>query len=198
MTTATRLGHILSRVSFSAVTSVSVLGWSIIESHPVMAQNHGPAALTGIVSSLEEEKMEGVVVSAKRPGSTIMVSVSTNAQGQYSFPQDRLEPGAYDITMRAVGYTLKPTVATIQSGGSTQLDLTLAKAAPNTLALQMTNSEWMQSAPGTPGQKMALLSCLDCHGLQRPVFSKDNASGMAITVQRMRGHTPNASPTFPF
>ncbi len=47
--------------------------------------------------------MEGVVVSAKRPGSTIMVSVSTNAQGQYSFPKDRLAPGDYDITMRAVG-----------------------------------------------------------------------------------------------
>ncbi len=71
-----------------------------------MAQNRGPAALTGTVSSREEGKMEGVVVSAKRPGSTIMVSVSTNAQGQYSFPQDRLAPGDYDITMRAVGYTL--------------------------------------------------------------------------------------------
>jgi Carboxypeptidase regulatory-like domain len=94
--------------------------------------------------------MEGVVVSAKRPGSTIMVSVSTDAQGQYSFPQDRLAPGAYDITIRAIGYTLKPTVATVQSGGSMQLDLRLAKAAPDLLALQMSNSEWLQSAPSTP------------------------------------------------
>ena len=131
--------------------------------------------------------MEGVVVSAKRPGSTVMVSVSTDAQGQYSFPQDRLAPSAYDITIRAVGYTLKPTTATIGTGGSTQLDLALAKAAPAALALQLSNSEWMQSAPGTPAQKIALLSCLDCHGLQRPFFSKDNASEMAITVQRMRG-----------
>ena len=142
--------------------------------------------------------MEGVVVSAKRPGSTIMVSVSTNAQGQYSFPQDRLAPGAYDITMRAVGYTLKPTVATIRSGGPTQLDLKLAKAAPDVLALQMSNSELMQSAPGTPGQKMAMLRCYDCHGLQRPFFSKDNASEMAFTLQRMTAHTANASPNFPF
>ena len=107
-------------------------------------------------------------------------------------------PRCYDITMRAVGYTLKPTTATIQSDGSTQLDLKLAKAAPNVLALQLTNSEWMQSAPGTPAQKMALLACLDCHGLQRPFFSKDKAPEMAITVQRMRAHTPNASPNFPF
>ena len=125
--------------------------------------------------------MEGVVVSAKRPGSTIMVSVSTNAQGQYSFPQDRLDPGAYDITMRAVGYTLKPTAATVQSGGPTQLDLSLAKAAPDVLALQMSNSEWMQSAPGTPGQKIAVLRCLDCHGLQRPFFSKTKCVGNGVS-----------------
>src|SRR5215469_9172121 len=198
MMTATRLGNVLTRLSFGAIASIGLTAFALPGSHPAMAQNHGPAALTGTVSSSEEGKMEGVVVSAKRPGSTIMVSVSTNAQGQYSFPQDRLAPGAYDITIRAVGYTLKPTIATIGSGGSAQLDLNLAKAAPHVLALQMSNSEWMQSAPGTPAQKMALLSCLDCHGLQRPFFSKDNASEMAITVQRMRGHAPNASPNFPF
>src|SRR5882757_6679197 len=198
MTTATRLGNLLARLSFGAMTSMGLLGLQIVGSHPATAQNRGPAALAGTVYSPEEGNIEGGGVSAKRPGSTIMVSVSTNAQGQYSFPQDRLAPGAYDITMRAIGYTLKPTTATIQSGGSAQLDLTLAKAAPNVLALQMSNSEWMQSAPGTPGQKMALLSCLDCHGLQRPLFSKDNASEMAITVQRMRAHAPNASPNFPF
>jgi virginiamycin B lyase len=198
MTTATRLGNGLVRLSFGALASMSLLALPTAGSHPAMAQNHIPAALTGIVSSPEEGKMEGVVVSAKRPGSTIMVSVSTDAQGKYSFPQDRLAPGAYDITIRAAGYTLKPTTATTESGGSTQLDLTLAKAAPNVLALQMSNSEWMQSAPGTPAQKMALLGCLDCHGLQRPFFSKDNESEMAVTVQRMRAHAPNASPNFPF
>ena len=198
MTTATRLGSFLARLSFGAMTSMGLLGLLSVGSHPAMAQNQGPTALTGTVSSPEEGKMEGVVVSAKRPGSSIMVSVGTNAQGQYSFPQDRLAPGAYDITIRAAGYALKPTTAAIRSGSSAQLDLRLAKAAPDVLALQMSNSEWMQSAPGTPGQKMALLSCLDCHGLQRPFFSKDNASAMAITVQRMRAHTPNASPNFPF
>ncbi len=198
MTTATRLGNGLTRLSFGALASTALLALPIAGSHPAMAQNHGPAALTGTVSSPEEGKMEGVVVSAKRPGSTIMVSVSTNAQGQYSFPQDRLAPGAYDITMRAIGYTLKPTVATIQSGGSTQLDLPLAKAAPDVLALQLSNSELIQSAPGTPAQKMAILRCLDCHGLQRPFFSKDNASEMAFTVERMSAHSSNASPNFPF
>src|SRR3974390_316116 len=129
MTTVTRLGDVLTRLSFGAITSLGLLTLPIAGSHPAMAQNHGPAALTGAVSSSEEGKMEGVVVSAKRPGSTIMVSVSTNAQGQYSFPQDRLSPGAYDITIRAIGYTLKPTSATIESGGPTPLHPTPAEGA---------------------------------------------------------------------
>ena len=198
MTTATRPGNVLTRLSLGAIAGLGLLALPIAASHPATAQNHGPAALAGTVSSPEEGKMEGVVVSAKRPGSTIMVSVSTDAQGHYSFPQDRLTPGAYDITMRAVGYTLKPTVATIQPGGATQLDLALAKAAPDVLALQLSNSELLQSAPGTPAQKMAMLRCLDCHGLQRPFFSKDNASEMAFTVERMSAHSSNASPNFPF
>ena len=134
-----------------------------------MAQNHGPGALTGTVSSPEEGKMEGVVVSAKRPGSTIMVSVSTNAQGQYSFPRDRLVPGAYDIPIRAAGYTLKPTTATIQSGDSAQLDLRLAKAASDVLALQMSNSEWMQSAPGMPGLRIPVNADSDSDRLRTAI-----------------------------
>jgi len=195
MTNATRLGYLLAGLSFGALASAGLLA-PVVGTDPALAQ--GTAALTGTVSSAEEGKMEGVVVSAKRPGSTIMVSVSTNAQGQYRFPKDRLAPGDYDITMRAVGYTLPSTKATIRAAGSTQLDLRLAKAGADILPLQLTNSEWILSAPGTHDQKLALLRCLDCHGMQRPIFSKEDASEMAYTLQRMTAHSANASPNFPF
>jgi streptogramin lyase len=198
MTTATRLGNSLTRLSFGAMASVSALALAVAWSNPAIAQSHGPAALTGTVSSTQEGKMEGVVVSAKRPGSTIMVSVSTNAKGEYSFPRDRLAPGDYDITMRAAGYTLPATKATIKVDGPAKVDLKLAKATPDVLALQLTNSEWVQSAPGTDAQKIAFLRCLDCHGLQRPLFSKDGAEEMARTIHRMSAHSANASPNFPF
>lgn len=190
MTTTTRLANRLMKLSLGAMAGISLLVL------PEMA--HAKSPLTGIVSSAEEGKMEGVVVSAKRPGSTIMVSVSTNAAGEYRFPEDRLLPGEYDITIRAAGYTLPPTKAKIHEEGEAKLDLKLAKAAPSVLALQLTNSEWMQSAPGTEVQKLAFLRCLDCHGFQRPIFSKENAEEMAYTVQRMGAHSANASPNFPF
>src|SRR5215468_7190784 len=70
-------------------------------------QDSGSVSLTGIVSSQKEGPMEGVVVSAKRDGLTITVSVVSDAQGRYSFPRNRLEPGQYSVRMRAVGYELE-------------------------------------------------------------------------------------------
>src|SRR5580692_8443781 len=66
----------------------------------------GQAALTGTVSSDVEGKMEGVVVTANRPGSIVQVSVTTDAQGRYAFPANRLDPGEYKISIRAVGYDI--------------------------------------------------------------------------------------------
>src|SRR5258706_2548416 len=198
MKTVKGLEGVLIRVTLAGVLGLGLATLPIVASLPAMAQSQGPAALTGQVTSQEEGAMEGVVVSAKRQGSTIMVSVVSNAQGQYDFPKDRLEPGAYDITMRAIGYVLPKTTATVSASGPAQLDLKLAKASHDQLALQMSNSEWMQSAPGTDAQKTSLLRCLDCHGMQRPFFSKKNAEEMAIAVQRMTVHTANASPDFPF
>src|ERR1700722_6111578 len=70
----------------------------------VWAQDH--AVLTGTVSSEAEGNMEGVVVTARKPGSIVQVSVTTDAQGCYSFPDNRLEPGEYAISIRAVGYDI--------------------------------------------------------------------------------------------
>ena len=66
----------------------------------------GQAALTGTVSSDAEGNMEGVVVTAKKPNSIVQVSVTTDAQGRYTFPENRLEPGEYTISIRAVGYDI--------------------------------------------------------------------------------------------
>src|SRR6266436_7458291 len=83
---------------------------------PVTAQTPAASALAGKVTSQEEGAMEGVLVSAKRAGSTMTITVVSNAQGQYSFPRDRLEPGAYSLAIRAVGYELP-------SRGSAQVEV---------------------------------------------------------------------------
>src|SRR5260370_31353668 len=70
----------------------------------ITAQNAPSAALTGQVTSEAEGAMEGVVVSAKKAGSTVTVSVISDAQGHYRFPANRLGAGKYSIKIRAAGY----------------------------------------------------------------------------------------------
>src|SRR5580700_9703063 len=77
----------------------------------VLAVNASPSraegvALTGKVTSAQEGAMEGVLVTAKKPGATVAITVVTNKDGVYSFPASRLVPGQYDIKIRAVGYDL--------------------------------------------------------------------------------------------
>ena len=120
---------------------------------PVLAQS--AAALAGKVSSAAEPVMEGVVVSAKKDGSTITVSVVTNDKGEYSFPAARLEPGHYTLGARAVGYDLDgPKAADVAAGQAATADITL-KPTRN-LASQLTNAEWMNSMPGNGA------GCVNC------------------------------------
>src|SRR5207302_4810451 len=64
------------------------------------------AALAGQVSSAEEGPMEGVLVSAKKAGSSMTITVVSDQAGHYSFPAAKLEPGQYSIKIRAAGYEL--------------------------------------------------------------------------------------------
>ena len=118
--------------------------------------------------------MEGVVVSAKKDGSTITVSVVSDAQGRFTFPASRLEPGNYSLKARAVGYDLDgANTATVAAGKAAQAQLKLKKT--RNLAAQLTNAEWLMSMPGTDEQKKFLLNCNGCHSYQRIVNSSYDA-----------------------
>src|SRR2546425_11061640 len=107
-------------------------------SHTVRAE--GDAALTGVVSSEAEGKMEGVVVTARRAKSIVQVSVTTDAEGRYSFPRNRLEPGEYTLSVRAVGYDIGSPAKVTVNGKSASADIKLKKT--RNLAGQLTNAEW--------------------------------------------------------
>src|SRR5437763_15977854 len=96
-----------------------------LASDPAIAQT----ALSGQVTSAEEGPMEGVLVSAKRAGSTIAITVASDAQGRYVFPAAKLEPGHYALHIRATGYDLD---------GPAALDLTADKPATADLRLRKT------------------------------------------------------------
>src|SRR5438034_1274326 len=162
------------------------------------AEPSSPSALTGTVTSQAEGAMEGVIVGAKQAGSTITTWVVSNAQGQYSFPRDRMEPGKYVVSIRAVGYELPSTSVDVPAQPA-QLDLQLHKVtSASKLAMQLSNAEWLMSVPGAREQKLALAGCVNCHTLQRVLFSRFTADEMAQVVQRMTMHTNNSSPMHPW
>src|SRR5207244_11124914 len=106
---------------FIFVASI-IVGFSLLFSHS--AQTQSSIALAGRITSSEEAAMEGVLVSAKRVGSTITVTVASDEQGRYRFPSAKLQPGRYALRIRAIGYDLDgPRAVDIAIGQDTAADL---------------------------------------------------------------------------
>jgi streptogramin lyase len=150
-------------------------------------------ALTGIVSSADERAMEGVLVSAKKAGSTVTVTVVSDAQGRYRFPAHRLAPGKYALKVRAIGYELAGSSAV---NVPSQKNLLLRKAPD--LAAQLSNGEWLASMPGTDQQKGQLLNCVGCHTVERIARSRYDADAFMKTIlPRMQGYVNQSIPQHP-
>jgi virginiamycin B lyase len=177
------------------MTTALAVVLSQIAPSAIRADNQ-PAAITGLVSSDAEGPMEGVVVTAHKDGSIVSVSVYTDAQGRYAFPENRLEPGHYTLAIRAVGYDLSAPAATSVVGEQTSnVDLKLDKT--KNLPHQLTNAEWTMSIPGTEEQKAQLLNCTSCHTMERIMRSTHNADEWTHVVSRMMGYGAVSQPVKP-
>jgi virginiamycin B lyase len=162
---------------------------------PASAQ--GPsAALSGQVSSVKEGAMEGVIVSAKKTGGSVTVSVVSDAKGHYAFPAGRLEPGRYTLSIRAIGYELDGAkTAELAAGNPATADIALRPAKH--LPAQLSNAEWLASFPGTDEQKKATLNCVSCHDLDRIVGSMHTSDEFMQIFDRMSGYYPGSTPVYP-
>jgi virginiamycin B lyase len=78
----------------SILTALIFALFAFILGAPAGAQSATTAALVGQVSSAEEGPMEGVLVSARKSGSTITISVASDREGRYSFPSSKLGAGS--------------------------------------------------------------------------------------------------------
>jgi virginiamycin B lyase len=176
-----------------AVTALAILAAAYLP--PARAQS--PVALTGQITSAEEGPMEGVLVSARKAGSTITITVVSDANGIYSFPAGKLEPGTYALRIRAVGYDLEqPANVAVTAQQPAKQDLKLRKTED--LAAQLSNGEWLASFPGSDQQKNALLGCVGCHTLERMVRSTHTADDFInVTLPRMQGYVNQSIPAHP-
>src|SRR5207249_9840919 len=178
-----------------AVTALAVI-FNQTTSGPLHAQTPAASALAGQVTSTEEGPMEGVVVSARKDGSTVSISVVTNAQGRFAFPAARLEPGGYTLKASAAGYELDGAkAADVAAGHEAKVEIQLKKV--KNLSAHLTNAEWLMSMPGTDEQKRFLLNCNGCHTLERIMKSTYDADGFLEVFQRMSLYYPGSTPLKP-
>lgn len=143
-------------------------------------------SLTGVVTSQAEGSMEGVLVSAKRVPGTITLTVVSDRHGRYTFPVGRLEPGKYHLSIRATGYdAADPDLTVAVEKPTTEADIKLVRTRD--LASQLTDVEWLMSAPGRFEEKQYLfMTCSHCHTLA-PVFASTyDKSGWMTTFTRMQ------------
>jgi streptogramin lyase len=170
------------------VLPVLAVGLSLMLAAGLHAQPAPPIALAGRVSSVAEGLMEGVLVTARKPGSNVAVTVVSDARGRYRFPVSHMAPGTYGLTIRAAGYDLASAPAvTVAAGKTTNDDLRLVPTKD--LEDQLSNGEWMISAPGTDADRIGLLECTTCHSLQRVMDSYHTAADFrTFVLPRMAGY----------
>ena len=174
------------------LATAAVLSLSAIDRATALAAD---TALAGQVSSAEEGAMEGVIVSARRDGSTIRISVVTDAQGRYAFPAAKLGPGHYALSIRAEGYDLdRAGAADIAADTMATVDLRLKKTSD--LAAQLNNADWMASVPDLP-QRHQLAGCTNCHTVQRILDSTYTADEFMALIPRMMRYGSMSRPTHP-
>jgi virginiamycin B lyase len=162
----------------------------MLDVSPSFAQGlSGKAAIDGAA-------LEGVLVSAKKEGSNITTTVVTDSSGSYSFPADRLAPGKYALSIRAIGYVLDgPKTTEVADGKAGSADIKLSKT--KNLASQLSNAEWIMSIPAPDREKEFLDNCASCHTVQRIMNSTYNAEDFLGIFQRMGTYSPGSMPTKP-
>jgi virginiamycin B lyase len=176
------------------LTTVSFAG--LLAGLMIIGASARATSLSGTVSSAEEGLMEGVLVSARKEGATITTTVVSNAKGEFSFPPDRLEPGRYNLTIRAASYALaSPMQIDITAGVSLATGIKLAKA--KNIAAQLSNGEWIMSAPGSDQVKSFLADCVGCHTLQRVFTAMHTAEEWKNVFARMGRYAPETVPQRP-
>jgi streptogramin lyase len=162
----------------------------------IRANGSPPYAITGQISSQKEGPMEGVVIGAKKDGSTITVNVVSDEKGRFNVPAAKLEPGRYTLKIRAAGFDLdSPKTVDVVAGKATTANVKL-KPTEN-LSAQLSDAEWLLSIPGTEQQKNFLLGCNGCHTIERIVKANKGAEEWVQVFRRMSMYAPGSTPLRP-
>src|SRR5438876_12239634 len=144
------------------------------------------ALLSGRVVSSIGERLAGVPVRARRTNSTIAVTVYTNGEGDYAFPEwSDLTPGSHAISIELPDFEPARREITLTTGNTAKADFTLRPRQPS--IADATASEIVAGLPGTDEQKHLFIQCDNCHSLQYALKTPRTKEGWLQIIRRMAG-----------
>jgi streptogramin lyase len=147
----------------------------------------GETVLTGRITTVSGEPMEGVVVSARHLGKTFTTSVYTDAAGEYYFPA--MEQGTYHIWAQAVGYDAGIVQGITVSPSVHQQHFTLTPL--ENFEMQLRGDEWVASLPETTPNDRKMkevfrLNCFGgCHSPSHALKDRYDERGWKILIDKM-------------
>jgi len=151
------------------------------------------ALLSGKVVSSTGERLAGVPVRARRTNSTVAVTVYTDGEGVYAFPEwsdlrqvQKGSPSAsHSISIELPDFEPARREITLTDGTIATADFTLRPRQPS--IADATASEIVTALPGTDDQKHLLIQCDNCHSLQFALRTSRTKDQWTDIIRRMAG-----------
>jgi len=144
--------------------------------------------LSGAIASAAGQKLDGIVVSAKREGSTITTSVYTDATGNYYFPP--MAAGKYNVWAQALGF--EQTKSQVDLSANKKQDLTLKTITdPETKWRQLPGELVWAALPEANAEDVHMKqiihnNCNGCHTPSYPLQFKFDEQGWSRIIDLMK------------
>jgi len=144
--------------------------------------------LTGSVASAAGQKLEGVLVSAKREGSTITTNVYTDLNGEYFFPA--MADGKYQVWAQTLGF--KTAKGAVDLTATKHQDFQLAAITDPEERIRQLPSELLAAALPEETEADANIKrifhnqCTGCHTPGYPLQFKFDEAGWNKVINLMK------------
>lgn len=179
-------GSMKSRLVLAAALTIA-MGAAYAYWWPAETSAAGTALLEGRVTSSSGAALAGIPVRARKNNGTFAVSVYTNSNGEYSYPDwADISAGSYavSITLPDFVHTNREGV-TLKANETTNVDFRLEPRTPT--VEDATGSEIIAALPGTDEQKHLFIQCDNCHTLQWALRNPKTKEQWIATITRMAG-----------
>ncbi len=142
------------------------------------------ATVTGTVKGPDGAPFKAAFVEAQNTKSRITTIVLSDAQGHYRI--ERLNPGDYRVSIRAIGYTAVPkTGVSLTADQNSSIDFALQTGTVHWNELN--NYQGNMLLPDGKGKDLLMGQCMTCHGFQARMASMHrDADGWKDRVEYMR------------